>query len=315
MCRAFAHRAIYYVQDYNPAKKTFFSQLLEYKEAIISHLSWVTLFLGFHTLGIYVHNDVNVAFGAPEKQILIEPIFAQWLQSNFQVFESSWDKVGPGDFLVHHAIALRLHTTTLVLLKRALDARGSRLMPDKKDFGYSFPCDGLRRRRTCDISAFDAFYLAFFWMLNTIGWTTFYWHFKHIALWSGNPAQFENSSTYLCRWFRDYLWLNSSNLINGYNPLGMNNLSVWAWLFLFAHLIWAISFMFLISWRRFWQELIEVLVWAHEKTPLANRFVFADKPVALSIVQARVVRLVHFSARYVLTYAAFVIASTIRKFN
>ena len=76
MCRAFAHRAIYYVQDYNPAKKTFFSQLLEYKEAIISHLSWVTLFLGFHTLGIYVHNDVNVAFGAPEKQILSEPIFA-----------------------------------------------------------------------------------------------------------------------------------------------------------------------------------------------------------------------------------------------
>ena len=73
--------------------------------------------------------------------------------------------------------------------------------------------------------------------------------------------------------------------------------------------------MFLISWRGFWQELIEVLVWAHERTPLANRFVWADKPVALSIVQARTVGLVHFSVGYVMTYAAFIIASTIGKFN
>ena len=33
-------------------------------------------------------------------------------------------------------------------------------MPDKKDFGYSFPCDGPVRGGTCDISAWDAFYLA-----------------------------------------------------------------------------------------------------------------------------------------------------------
>ena len=32
------------------------------------------------------------------------------------------DKHGPGDFLVHHAIALGLHTTTLILVKGALDA-------------------------------------------------------------------------------------------------------------------------------------------------------------------------------------------------
>jgi hypothetical protein len=29
-------------------------------------------------------------------------------------------------------------------------------------------------------------------------------------------------------------WLNSSPLINGYNPFGMNNLSVWTWMFLFG---------------------------------------------------------------------------------
>ena len=43
------------------------------------HLSWVSLFLGFHTLGLYVHNDTVVAFGQPEKQILIEPVFAQFI--------------------------------------------------------------------------------------------------------------------------------------------------------------------------------------------------------------------------------------------
>ncbi|PHT76215.1 hypothetical protein T459_19737 [Capsicum annuum] len=149
---------------------------LHLREAIISHLSWASLFLGFHTLGLYVHNDVMLAFG-PEKQILIEPIFSQWIQfahgktsygfdvllsstsgPTFNAGRSIWLPgwlnavnensnslfltIGPGDFLVHHAIALGLHTTTLILVKGALDARGSKLMPDKKDFGYSFPCDG-----------------------------------------------------------------------------------------------------------------------------------------------------------------------------
>nr|WDA99948.1 photosystem I P700 chlorophyll a apoprotein A2 [Cyanidium sp. THAL103] len=352
MVGAFAHGAIFFVRDYDPRQNpnNVLSRVLDHKEAIISHLSWVSLFLGFHTLGLYVHNDVVVAFGNPEKQILIEPIFAQWIQAcsgktlyGFDLLLSSsvsnaslaakniwlpgWLEslnsganslflpIGPGDFLVHHAIALGLHTTTLILVKGALDARGSKLMPDKKDFGYSFPCDGPGRGGTCDISAWDSFYLAVFWMLNTIGWTTFYWHWKHITLWQGNVSQFNESSTYLMGWFRDYLWLNSSPLINGYNPYGMNSLSVWAWMFLFAHLIWATGFMFLISWRGYWQELIETLAWAHERTPLANLIQWKDKPVALSIVQARLVGLVHFSVGYILTYAAFVIASTAGKFN
>ena len=54
--------------------------LLQYRSAIISHLSAITLFLGFHTLGLYVHNDVMQAFGAPELEISIAPVFGQWLQ-------------------------------------------------------------------------------------------------------------------------------------------------------------------------------------------------------------------------------------------
>ncbi|KAL2225636.1 UNVERIFIED_CONTAM: Photosystem I chlorophyll a apoprotein A2, partial [Sesamum indicum] len=318
MTGAFAHGAIFFIRDYNPEQNedNVLARMLDHKEAIISHLSWASLFLGFHTLGLYVHNDVMLAFGTPEKQILIEPIFAQWIQSAHAARHSmrveasgcpGWLNavnentnslfltIGPGDFLVHHAIALGLHTTTLILVKGALDARGSKLMPDKKDFGYSFPCDGPGRGGTCDISAWDAFYLAVFWMLNTIGWVTFYWHWKHITLWQGNVSQFNESSTYLMGWLRDYLWLNSSQLINGYNPFGMNSLSVWAWMFLFGHLVWATGFMFLISWRGYWQELIETLAWAHERTPLANLIRWRDKPVALSIVQARLVGLAHFS--------------------
>ena len=351
MVGAFAHGAIFLVRDYSPEnyKDSVLTRMLNHKEAIISHLSWVSLFLGFHTLGLYVHNDTVVAFGQPEKQILIEPVFAQWIQAasgkaiyGFNTLLSStatsatsnatklwlpgWSEainnnnnslfltIGPGDFLVHHAIALGLHTTTLILVKGALDARGSKLMPDKINFGYSFPCDGPGRGGTCDISAWDAFYLAMFWMLNTIGWVTFYWHWKHITIWGGNPSQFNESSNYIMGWLRDYLWLNSSPLINGYNPFGMNSQAVWAWMFLFGHLIWATGFMFLISWRGYWQELIETLVWAHERTPLANLIRWRDKPVALSIVQARLVGLTHFAVGYVLTYAAFLIASTSGKF-
>jgi photosystem I P700 chlorophyll a apoprotein A2 len=355
MVGAFAHGAIFFVRDYDPEqnKNNVLARMLEHKEALISHLSWVSLFLGFHTLGLYVHNDVVVAFGTPEKQILVEPVFAQWVQAasgkliyGFNSLLSNPDSIaytaypnsgnvwlpgwldainsgknslfltiGPGDFLVHHAIALGLHTTTLILVKGALDARGSKLMPDKKDFGYAFPCDGPGRGGTCDISAWDAFYLSMFWMLNTIGWVTFYWHWKHLAIWSGNVAQFNESSTYLMGWLRDYLWQYSGPLINGYNPYGMNNIAVWAWMFLFGHLIWATGFMFLISWRGYWQELIETLVWAHERTPLANLVRWKDKPVALSIVQARVVGLAHFTVGYIVTYAAFLIGSTAGKFG
>ena len=350
MVGAFAHGAIFLVRDYDPEanKNNVLSRVLQHKEAIISHLSWVSLFLGFHTLSLYVHNDVVVAFGTPEKQILIEPVFAQFVQAasgkalyGFDVLLSNPDSVtqtgaawlpgwldainsgtnslfltiGPGDFLVHHAIALGLHTTVLILVKGALDARGSKLMPDKKDFGFAFPCDGPGRGGTCDISAWDSFYLAMFWMLNTLGWLTFYWHWKHLGVWQGNVAQFNENSTYLMGWFRDYLWANSAQLINGYNPYGVNNLSVWAWMFLFGHLVWATGFMFLISWRGYWQELIETIVWAHERTPLANLIRWKDKPVALSIVQGRVIGLAHFTVGYILTYAAFLIASTAGKFG
>ncbi len=345
MVGAFAHGAIFFIRDYDPEanKDNVLARVLEHKEAIISHLSWVSLFLGFHTLGLYVHNDVMQAFGRPEDQILIEPVFAQFVQAQSGkiiagipaifgglaatapgAFVNGWTQtvnsvgdanpflnIGPGDFLVHHAIALGIHTTVLIGVKGALDARGSKLMPDKKDFGFAFPCDGPGRGGTCDISAWDSFYLAMFWMLNTIGWVTFYWHWKHLSIWTGTESVFNEKSVTIMGWLNNYLWAYSNTLINGYAPgTGTNNLSVWSWMFLFGHLVWATGFMFLIAWRGYWQELIETLVWAHERTPLAKLVRWKDKPVAMSIVQGRLIGLAHFTVGYVLTYAAFVIAST-----
>ncbi|KAJ8427291.1 LOW QUALITY PROTEIN: hypothetical protein Cgig2_003027 [Carnegiea gigantea] len=47
----------------------------------IMRIIQASLCLGFYTLGVYVHNDVMLAFGILEKAILIKPIFAQWIQS------------------------------------------------------------------------------------------------------------------------------------------------------------------------------------------------------------------------------------------
>jgi photosystem I P700 chlorophyll a apoprotein A2 len=305
---------------------TLISQIIEHKAAIIAQLSWVSLFLGFHVLGIFMHNDVVTAFGEVEKQILIEPVFAQIIQSAsgkdsygmallVPSIPTSLDSVllplGPTDLMAHHSIALGLHVTVLILLKGALDARGSTLMQDKVHFGYGFACDGPGRGGTCDISAWDSFYLATFWQLNTVAWLTFYFHWKLLALGQAASATFNESGVYLMGWFRDYLWFNSSQVINGYSAYGANDLAVWDWIFLLAHLVWALGFMFLISWRGYWQELIDSILFMHLQAPVLGSIWQGQyyTPVALSIVQARFIGLVHFSVGFILTYAAFVIAS------
>ena len=296
MMGSFAHSGIFLIRDYTINKQSWVYRFLSHKQVLLSSLVWLCLWLGFHTLGLYIHNDTLMAFGEIEKQLLIEPVFAQLVYV-----------LGPGDFLAHHAIALGLHMSVLILLKGSLDGRGSKLMPDKIHFGTGFACDGPGRGGTCDISAWDSLYLATFWMLNTGAWISFYFHWKHIS-----PAmQFDESSPHLNGWFRDYLWFNSTSLINGYNTNGVNDFSVWAWLFLGAHLCWATGFMFLMSWRGYWQELIDIILSMHLKTlhggPLWNGSI---APVAFSIVQARFVGLVHFSPGFILTYAAFIVGAT-----
>ena len=55
---------------------------------------------------------------------------------------------------------------------------------------------------------------------------------------------------------------------------------------------------------------IKTLVWANQKTQIANLVDWRDKPIALSIVQARLICLTHFKVGNFVTFGAFVIAST-----
>jgi photosystem I P700 chlorophyll a apoprotein A2 len=57
-------------------------RIIELKAAIISHLSWLSLWIGFHLLVLYIHNDTVAAFGEQDKQLLIEPVFAQVLHGS-----------------------------------------------------------------------------------------------------------------------------------------------------------------------------------------------------------------------------------------
>jgi photosystem I P700 chlorophyll a apoprotein A2 len=80
MMATFAHAGIFLIRDYtstpNIVEKEVIGRILPHKGAILSHLSWICLWLGFHTLGVYIHNDTAFAFCEQEKQILIEPVFA-----------------------------------------------------------------------------------------------------------------------------------------------------------------------------------------------------------------------------------------------
>ena len=298
--------------------------------------------LAFHTVGVYIHNDTIAAFGSGNRALRLEPVFAQIIQESSgkalystrisfsfgqptaQYKQLILDRVNKsfdsfifapslqGDLLAGHAIALGLHLSILILLKGSLDARRSKLMPDKIHVGFHFACDGPARSGTCDISAWDSNYLATFWSLNTGAWITFYFHWKHTTLWQNTVFQFDEGSSYLNAWFRDYLWFNSAPLIDGYNTFGANDLSIWAWAFLGAHLCWATGFMFLISWRGYWQELIDIILYMHLKTPILYNLWNGDiyTPVALSIVQARFVGLVHFGTGFILTYTPFIIGAT-----
>ena len=309
---AFVHAGLFCLRDYRHSSGSSSSALdlvLSSKGSLLSHLSWVAIFLGFHTLALFSHNDTVVAFGEADKQLLLEPFFCILITRAAQLPSSG---LGTGDLFAHHALAFAVHTSVLVLCKGVFDARGTKLMPDKIYFPLGFACDGPTRGGTCDISSWDSFYLAAFWVLNADAWLMFYFHWRQLCQFENTQFQFDDSATHLNGWLRDYLWFNSAALINGYTSFHASDLAILAWVFLAAHLAWATGFMFLISWRGYWQELIDIIIVHHLKTPiLFNPFSHSTSaPVALSIVQARFIGLPHFTSGFILTYAAFVLAST-----
>merc|ERR1712050_221068 len=331
VCGAGAHASIFMVRDYSPAQSynNLLDRVLRHRDAIISHLNWVCIFLGTHSFGLYIHNDTMRALGRPQdmfsdKAIQLQPIFAKWVQSvNFlapgntapnALATSSYAfggdvvavngkiammpiQLGTADFMVHHIHAFTIHVAVLVLLKGTLFARSSRLIPDKANLGFRFPCDGPGRGGTCQVSAWDHVFLGLFWVYNCISVAIFHFSWKlqsdvwgvvsdtgkvsHIT--AGN---FATSALTINGWLRDFLWGQSSQVIQTYG----SGLSSYGLIFLGAHFVWAFSLMFLFSGRGYWQELIESIVWAHNKLKLAPSI----QPRALSITQGRAVGLAHY---------------------
>ncbi|CAN1359874.1 Photosystem I P700 chlorophyll a apoprotein A1 [Linum perenne] len=85
---AAAHAAIFMVRDYDPTTRynDLLDRVLRHRDAIISHLNWVCIFLGFHSFGLYIHNDTMSALGRPQDMfsdtaIQLQPVFAQWIQN------------------------------------------------------------------------------------------------------------------------------------------------------------------------------------------------------------------------------------------
>ena len=60
--------------------------------------------------------------------------------------------MGTADFIVHHIHAFTIHITFLILSKGILYARNSRLVSDKLELGFTYPCDGPGRGGTCQFS-------------------------------------------------------------------------------------------------------------------------------------------------------------------
>jgi photosystem I P700 chlorophyll a apoprotein A1 len=367
-----AHGAIFMVRDYDPAvnQNNVLDRMLRHRDAIISHLNWVCLFLGFHSFGLYVHNDTMQALGRPHDMfadwgIQLQPVFAQWVQSIHaaatgtgstapwvgastspvwggsgiislpatvagevvQRISAAPVPLGTADFMIHHIHALTIHVTVLILLKGVLFARSSRLIPDKANLGFRFPCDGPGRGGTCQSSAWDHVFLGLFWMYNCISIVIFHFSWKMQSdVWGTVDAstkavehlvpnvdvllgatgqtqaftQFAASSININGWLRDFLWAQAAPVINSYGTPS----AAYGLLFLGAHFIWAFSLMFLFSGRGYWQELIESIVWAHNKLKIVPTI----QPRALSITQGRAVGVAHYLLGGSVTTWAFFLA-------
>jgi photosystem I P700 chlorophyll a apoprotein A1 len=348
ICGAGAHASIFMVRDYSPVQNynNLLDRVLRHRDAIISHLNWACIFLGMHAFGMYIHNDTMQALGRPQdmfsdKAIQLQPIFAQWVQAvNFAapgttapnaLATSSYAfggdivavngkiammpiKLGTADFMVHHIHAFTIHVTVLILLKGVLFARSSRLIPDKANLVFRFPCDGPGRGGTCQVSGWDHNFLGLFWMYNCISVVLFHFSWKMQSdVWGTvssagkishvTGGNFATSSLTINGWLRDFLWSQASQVIQSYGSA----LSAYGIIFLGAHFIWAFSLMFLFSGRGYWQELIESIVWAHNKLKLAP----AIQPRALSITQGRAVGLAHYLLGGIGTTWSFFLARSI----
>ena len=305
-----AHASIFIIGEVNNSCMPNNLQLvLNHRDVIIANLIWVSIALGLHSFSLYIHNDSLQAFGRPEdifhdNSIQLKPVFAGWFVSfDIKMLDKKvirlTQEFGTADFIVHHIHAFTIHVALLILSKGIMNARNSRLVNDKLELGFRYPCDGPGRGGTCQISPWDHIYLAVFWMYNLISVVLFHYFWKmqsdvwgiynipnqkimHISI-----GDFSVNSSTINGWLRNFLWSQAAQVIQSYGTY----ISGYGFIFISAHLIWAFSLMFLYSGRGYWQELIESILWAHHKFKIMPYI----QPRALSISQGRAVGFIHYT--------------------
>ena len=262
---AAAHASIFIIAFQNSSLQDFGPKLFLHRDLILGHLLWVSLALGFHSFSLYIHNDTFQAFGRSEdifddNSLQLYPLYTRWVQS----FASSFDmkilalqgkqdlkklikitqEFRTADFLVHHIHAFTIHTAFFIFSKAILYARSSRLVSDKFQLGFRYPCDGPGRGGTCQISPWDHIFLALFWMYNSLSVVLFHYFWKMQSdLWgisAGDDLQkiihitagdFSLHSSTIHGWLRNFLWSQSAQVIQSYT----SSISGYGFIFIRAH--------------------------------------------------------------------------------
>lgn len=62
------HATNFMVRNYDPITQynDLLDHVIRHHDAIISHLNWVCIFLGYHSFGLHIHNDTMGALGCPQ---------------------------------------------------------------------------------------------------------------------------------------------------------------------------------------------------------------------------------------------------------
>jgi photosystem I P700 chlorophyll a apoprotein A1 len=228
---------------------------------------------------------IQCDFRSPTRYVLttrlqLQPIFAQWIQNihllapgttnalattSYAFWRScrSWWKNCDDAYSVRYCRfhgspyhAFTIHVTVLILLKGVF-ARSSKLIPDKANLGFRFPCDGPGRGGTCQSSSWDHVFLGLFWMYNSIS-VVFHFSWKMQSdVWElfrmvvFHTLLVETSRKVLLQLMAGYVISYGRKLHKLFNHTDHRHQHE----FLGAHFIWAFSLMFLFSGRGYWQEL------------------------------------------------------------
>ena len=136
--------------------------ILQHHHTLLTHLIWLNISLSSHSLTLYIHNNTSDRLGRAEdifhdNSIWLYPSINLLSSCNSSIRPNSLStsttlSLGTSDFLVNHIHAFSLHLTVLIVLKGILHSRTSRLISDKLDLGYKYPCDGPARGGTCQVS-------------------------------------------------------------------------------------------------------------------------------------------------------------------